>query len=162
MGWPAILSRLAFAPMPMKDKARVRNPETDVSAALMNATLWQVAGMNGLVPRLMAIVDVAATVVTVRRRWFAWDPNSTLSAAELSFTRTGAGNFTWLLANNQYPDERGNLVTVAFDFSVAQVHGVDVVRSAQSDLNANAISGTVRTFGGGVAADPTRFMLVAY
>lgn len=110
-GFPSRISRSSFGPT-LEDQWPIVNPKHDVGEAALNLAFWQTAGMNLTAFRglIYVVVDEDAETATTSYQGFAWDPNKTM--ANLVWTRSAAGVYTFNLPESQYEDERGNLITV--------------------------------------------------
>jgi hypothetical protein len=161
-GFPGRASRLAFGPV-MRLLAKIRNPETQLSAEQLNLVFWQVAGMNGLVPRALRVCTITGGVLSKGRRWLSWDPNGTLADTVFDVSRVGTGNYTWTLNASEFPDKDGVLTQVALDLAVGIPMGTTNLSMA-CDVNANGFQGTANCFTAntGTLTDPAKFALLLF
>lgn len=160
-GFPGFLVRLSLGKI-FKNRSRIRNPETAMSAEEMNLALWQLAGMNGCVPRAWIKCQVSGGVITVVDKWLAWDPNQSLLVSEITMGYTSAGVYTWALAHASYPDQSGADTPISIRF--AEVVGGAAARWGVGTVDGSGIAGSVLIYNGvgGAAADVTSFLLKLY
>lgn len=158
-GYPNKFTRSAFPTM--ENVGKIRNPNRDVDAAWLNLMFWQLAGINGLVPRGFQLCTIAAGVLTKGRKWLAWDPNGALSASAFDVVRTGSGVFTWSLSSSSFADKDGVSIAVASDWAIAIPMGTANINMI-ADVNANGYQGTINAFTAntGAAVDPAKFVLL--
>jgi hypothetical protein len=162
-GYPNKISRTALGPT-YENSNKVSNPKQELDAATLNLMAWQVAGMNGCVPRAVIIGQADNAQAVVLKQWLSWDPDGALALTVV--TRTGTGAYIWALpGSGTYPDMHGNSVVFQADFVFAFALG-STGRNIQCDLDTDGNSGTMYCFLNGVAADIgggglfKRFMLV--
>jgi hypothetical protein len=159
-GFPGRISRAAFGPT-MQDEGRIRNPNTDFGASLVNLLLWQVAGMNGITPRGFQLCTISGGVLSKGRKWLAWDADGALPASAFDVVRSGTGVYTWALSSSTYADKDGTMVSVAIDTVLVFPMGTTNLNMI-ADVNANGYQGTANAFtaDSGAVADPAKFALI--
>lgn len=153
-GFPGLLRRLSFGPI-RKDRNKIKNPEEEVSAAQMNLLFWQVAGMNGLVPKAFFTIESISSI-EVGRKWLAWDPDNLLPNSVITVGTTGTGQYSWAFGASSYADKDGQLVPIVFDIGQGATSLVDVIASV--GISASGYEGTVscRSITDGSAIDVGR------
>src|SRR5690606_2327623 len=108
LGFPLRLLRSAFGPR-YENEAPVKNPRTQIGDSIINALLWQVAGMNGVVPRAALVATWDTSEFVISHQWEAWNSNKEQSHPAL--TRVSAGVYRYDFAVS-YQDEAGESVAV--------------------------------------------------
>lgn len=159
-GWPGRVLRAAFGPL-FVNVGKVTNPAANASADLANLLAWQVAGMNGTVPRGMQLCTISGSVLTKGRKWLAWDPNGQLAASAVDVVRSGTGIYTWGLSSSSFPDMNGVTTQLALDWVRVIPMGTTNLLGI-GDVNANGYQGTANVFTAntGAAADPAKLLLL--
>jgi hypothetical protein len=105
-GYPARVTRSDFGPQHV-DEYPVENPETQRPASSGNLMAWQVAGMNGIVPRVSLEATWNGSSFDVQHQREAWNPEN--DVAHPALARVSAGRYTYTLLAS-YLDADGNTV----------------------------------------------------
>ncbi len=156
-GFPARPPRSAFGPT-YEETAPVRNPKTQLSAAVVNLFMWQLAGLGLTTPRGKIRATVAGAAVTNVEQKFSFDPAGALVPVTIAYV--GAGHYRLTLAAT-YPDESGTSVSFTCE-------GAKVVLDSDLNLNANVkrtgsqLDIYVFTANTAAATDPAGFLLLIY
>lgn len=108
MSFPGRVLRRVFGPK-YRDARPVENPETEFSAQKMEVLLWQVSGMNLVVPRASVFAEWDGTRFVIAHRAEAWNVNGDQPAPLLE--RTGAGEYTYAFAASYLNNEGADVVT---------------------------------------------------
>lgn len=162
-GYPNKIIRTSLGPT-YENANKVANPKQEIDAAVFNLMAWQVAGMNGCVPRGVIIGQADNASISLLKQWFAWDPNGALGPTAL--TRTGVGAYTWQLpGSGSYPDMNGGLVAAQIEFAFVNCHA-GTARYMTADVDNNGRQGTMYCWLNNAAAEigfagaPRKFCLV--
>jgi hypothetical protein len=154
-GFPTRPNRSTFGPTYEDDKPVV-NPKKEFSAALMNLTTWQTAGLGQVVPRAVITGTVSGGAVTTVYQGLAFDPNATISL--ISFTYVAAGRYSFTFTST-YNDELGIAKSLSLVAGTASAFNTTSLFTGLVNL-ATAYSGEVRIFNSaGALADPPAFIV---
>jgi hypothetical protein len=156
-GFPGVLRRLGFGPI-RKNRSKIKKPDEEVSAEQINLLFWQVAGMNGLVPKAFFVTDGA----TVTRKWLAWDPDGLLPNSAITIGHPGVGQYTFAFGSNQYADANGSLVALGLDLGQAIVNSLTLAAVVQMNVNGYQGDIRVRSEVDGSASDASRIGVFLY
>lgn len=110
-GWPNRISRASLGPT-LEDTWPVTDERKEIPARTFNLKHWQIAGGLLAAARAAIIADGSSGAsITTQFQAIAWDPDGLLP--KLAWTRISLGVFEFEFPQTQYPDESGNLVTLA-------------------------------------------------
>lgn len=146
-GFPNRISRDSLGPSDLIDTWPVTDPRKAIPAATYKLAWWQLAGASLVVARAVVGVTMSGTNPVTTYQALAFDPNGTLPL--LNWTRTGVGVYTYSFPQSEYPDEQGNLVTLAFAGGRADVQvliGGNIAIGHHEQTGPRA--GTVRCYSG--------------